>query len=173
MTRLDISKNVEDRAESDAGPPPYHPEVVARIASRCDIINLELIGTHFQRTDDRPLSIANRAIDPDGIAISVDSWTLARAQQRLGCVLTFGVVFEEYNNEFDELAPYECIAKFRVTYQVRGDDEFTEDELTQFVHWHAVSDVWPYWREYLSNTLDRSGLPRFLVPLMTAPRSET
>ena len=79
----------------------------------------------------------------------------------LGCLLTFATTSEQ--------APYSLVAKFRLVYRINPGDALSSDDIENFVHWNAVFNAWPYWREYLSSTVNRANLPRIYAPVMRLP----
>lgn len=147
-----------------SGPPPYDAVAVGRIAQRVEILSIELVGASFDRRDANALPGAVPAeLTPQ---IGVDSkWKLSRDRDLLGCVVTFGTIFEG-------AAPYNLVADFRLTYSVTADGPLRRADLEQFASWNAVFNAWPYWREYISSTLNRAQLPKFLLPVMVVSRSE-
>ncbi len=154
----------EARSEpAGASIPPYDPAAVGRVAKRIQIQSVELLGAHFQRADDAPLpeGSAPEAIPEIGIDVE---WSLSEDGTLLGCALTFGTLFEGD-------APYDLVARFRILYSAEPGDSLDEADIEQFVYWNAVFNAWPYWREYLSSTLNRAQLPRFVAPVLPVPRT--
>lgn len=148
------------------GPPPIDPAAVGRLANRVEILNVELVYAHFERADDGPVADASTSDTKPDIAIDVD-WDSGDASDRLlGCLLRFATIWEEADN----VEPYRLLAEFRLTYSVQGEESLDEADVKQFVHWNALFNAWPYWREYLSSTLNRAGLPRFQIPVLGVPR---
>lgn len=153
----------ETRLEQDgAALPPYDPAAVGRIAKRIQIQSVELLGAHFQRSDDGALPEASPSEAVPEIGIDVE-WNLSDDGALLGCALTLGTFFEGDG-------PYDLVARFRILYAVEPGDPLDEADLEQFAHWNAVFNAWPYWREYLSSTLNRAQLPQFVAPVLPVPR---
>lgn len=154
------------RRRTQVAPPEYSAEAVGRIARRVEVQGIELIGMHFSRADSSAVpgshAAANRVPE---IGIRVD-WDLSEERSTLGCVLTFGLIFQEQ-------APYELVGQFRLSYAISGDGALDQDDLNNFAHWNAMFNAWPYWRELVSSTLSRAQLPHFLVPVMGVPRART
>jgi preprotein translocase subunit SecB len=134
---------------------------VGRVARRVQIAGVELLGAHFERADDQAIPTSRPVESTPEIGIDV-SWSLAEEGNIFGCVLTFGTLFESD-------PPYNVIARFRLLYSVGEGDELSAADLEQFAHWNAMFNAWPYWREYLSSTVNRANLPRFIVPVMGVP----
>lgn len=145
-------------------PPPYDPAAVGRVARCVEILGIELLGAHFDRVDNDPLPRSAASENLPDIGIGVE-WSIDDDAGLLGCALTFATIFEA-----DQ--PYTLIARFRLLYEVRSQERLQRADLNQFVHWNAVFNAWPYWREYLSSTLNRAQLPRFVAPVMRVPMPE-
>jgi hypothetical protein len=101
---------------------------------------------------------------PQSSGIRVE-WSSSTKTRRLGCVITFGTVFEDESTK-----PYNLVASYRLIYSVPDEDPLPrESDIENFMHWNAVYNAWPYWREYLASTMNRAGLPRFVVPIARMP----
>jgi hypothetical protein len=148
-----------------AGPPPYDAAAVGRVAARVEIISVELLGAYFERMDDGPLPIeAQGELTPE-IGIGGVDWEISPDGTTLGCVVNFGATFEV------EPTPYELFARFRLVYSIEESGELDQTDVKQFANWNAVFNAWPYWREYVSSTINRAQLPRFVVPVMGVPNT--
>jgi len=147
-------------------PPPYDVISVGRVVEAgIEIENIVLVGAHFERIDDHqpiPSSVVEPT-DPPELGIARPEWEIDQEKGRLGCIFTFMTTFPDPE-------PYEVIARFRLTYTFNAEVELVESDVQQFVNWNAVFNAWPYWREYLTSTVNRAGLPRFLAPVMAVPR---
>ena len=85
----------------------------------------------------------------------------------LRATVNFGIRFVESNsqngnNEDNVLASIE--ASFCAVYSCK--DELTDDELTEFVQFNTIHNIWPFWREHALRMSAESKLPRPLIPLM-------
>lgn len=156
------------RAATKQGPPqkPAHvPQwdqaAAARVVRRVHLKNIELLGAHFERSDDRPIPQQSVSDTPPDIGINV-AWEHDAESRMLGCVLTFGATF-------DSAGPYRVIAQFRLLYSIDDGEPLAPGDIEHFVHWNAAFNAWPYWREYLSSTIARANLPGFLLPVMKVP----
>lgn len=145
-------------------PPAFDAEAMSRVVPRVEIRSLDLIGAHFFRADDGPIPTAAEEGLPDSIGIGVE-WSLIEDGSQLGCALTFAT-------DFEGSAPYELLARFRVVYNLSPGERPHPDDLEQFVYWNAVFNAYPYWREFVSSTLSRAGLPQFAVPVLRMPRHQ-
>jgi hypothetical protein len=142
--------------------PEYDAAAVGRMAKRIQILDIDLLGSHFERGDATtiPQGAAPSATPEIGIDVT---WELSKDSGILGCVLTFATIL-------DTPQPYEVVARFRLLYSLLPGEVPPDSDLEQFAYWNAVFNAWPYWREYLSSTLNRAHLPRFTVPVMPVPR---
>jgi preprotein translocase subunit SecB len=128
---------------------------------RVQFKNIELMGAHFERSDDHPIPQESVSDTPPDIGINV-AWEHNDESRVLGCVLTFGATF-------DSTGPYSLIAQFRLLYSIDEGEPLAPSDIEHFVHWNAAFNAWPYWREYLSSTIARANLPSFLLPVMKVP----
>lgn len=149
-----------EQAES-SGPPEYDASAVSRMASRVEIIDVELVGSHYERVDD----------GLDRVPLGRELVPEFRLSLEWGVKETMLVVIASFATAFDdeEEQPYNIVGRFRLTYEVEGDEPVDESDVDQFVHWNAMFNAWPYWREFVSSTVNRGQLPRFIVPVMGVP----
>lgn len=63
---------------------------------------------------------------------------------------------------------------YEVEYSLREDFEITPNHIRAFKDGNAVFNTWPYFREYLQNSLQRMGLPPLVAPfLRLQPKTTT
>jgi hypothetical protein len=150
------------------GPPKYDQALCGSLVGAVEIESVELVGAQFVRADDGPLRIEWESDLAPDIGISVE-WEV-RNNRQLFVLTTFGTHFDPATEEDGE--PYSLVARFRLEYSLDGSLEPSAEQADNFAHWNAVFNAWPYWREYLSSTLNRSRLPQFVAPVMRVPRAE-
>jgi hypothetical protein len=148
-------------ATESSRPPNYDPAAVGRVARGVSIRSIDLVGASFTRADHDALPVDREAHASPELGIDVQS-QLSDDGSQLGCLLTFATIFSE-------VEPYQLTAQFRLTYDVRFVERPQDADVDQFANWNAVFNAWPYWREYLSSTLNRARLDYFLVPVMAVP----
>lgn len=153
--------------KADDGVPAYEAAAVGRVATRVQIENVELVHAHFERLDDGPRPLSTPPSFVPEIGLDFD-WEVDDAGELLGCLFRFGA----YKDDGDD-QPYRLFAHFRLLYSVRNAGELDSGDIHQFVAWNAMFNAWPYWREYLSSTVNRAGLPRVTLPVMGVPRSSS
>lgn len=141
--------------------PAFDPLKAGKVVQAVEILGIELLEASFDRAGEGPLPIAPQPDVAPKFGLNVE-WARSEDKSLLGCAITFAA-------DFGEEGPYALVARFRLTYSVPPEVIFNDDEVENFVHWNAVFNAWPYWREYLSSTINRAGLPRFAVPVMKLP----
>ena len=157
----------DSEAQGTDSVPKRDHEALNRVIPRIEIEDVELLGAHFVRQDEGPLPISRPRDVPDQIGIGVE-WKVNEDGSRLGCVITFGTFFAEGAD-----APYDVIARFRLVYSVSPGPSLPAQDYEQFAYWNAVYNAYPYWREFLSNMIERAHLDRFVAPVMRMPSSKT
>jgi preprotein translocase subunit SecB len=60
-------------------------------------------------------------------------------------------------------------ANFRLKYELKNKKAFSKKDLDEFAAVNGVYNVWPYWREFVQNTVARMGLPLLTVPVLKVP----
>jgi hypothetical protein len=165
MSEEQASEQINETEDSGGGPPPYDPRSVGRVAGRVQILTVELLGAHFSRVDDGPLLAAPVYDAAPEIGIHIE-WAANEDRTLLSCAIAFAT---QFGGELDE-EPWQLLARFRLDYTVSGGADLTDHELDNFEHWNAMFNAWPYWREYLSSTVNRAQLPRFVLPVIGVPR---
>ena len=56
-------------------------------------------------------------------------------------------------------------ASFLLTYRLDRFDGLTEEGFEQFANLNGIYNAWPYWREFIQNTVVRMGLPPLTIPV--------
>lgn len=143
--------------------PDYDPVAVGRVARRVEILSVDLLEAHFDRRDDSVLPAPTVEGRPE-ITIAAE-WDISADDGLLGCVFTFATELAD--------APYQIVARFRLLYRLSGGGPPKSEDIEQFAYWNSVFNAWPYWREYVSSTINRAHLPPFIVPVMMVPMPDT
>jgi hypothetical protein len=151
-------------------PPDYDRAAVARVARVVEIASVDLVYAHFDRADSSPLPEPGPEYGPPEISFDYE-WAVQERDgaSRFGCIVRFGAAAGANSNE-SEVSGWSLGADFRVVYTLKNEAPDDQD-LRQFVHFNVVFNAWPYWREYLSSTVNRAGLPRAVVPILLDPRA--
>lgn len=64
-------------------------------------------------------------------------------------------------------------ARLELRYQIPQDLQIHEGLLDEFAKLNGIYNAWPYWREFVQNTLVRMGLPPLALPLYRVTGSPT
>jgi hypothetical protein len=156
------------RSNPQTLPPPYDPAAVSRITvNGIELTSVGLLGVHFERAD-QECAIPSSAIDtsiPPELRIARPEWSVEPESGLLGCIFTFAATFPDNEGR----APFELTARFRLSYSLNAEAVFDKNDIEQFVYWSALFYAWPYWNEYLSNTVSRAGLSHVNIPVLSAP----
>lgn len=56
-------------------------------------------------------------------------------------------------------------ASFLLSYKVDDFEGLNEDNFREFSNLNGIYNAWPYWREFLQNTLARMALPHLTIPV--------
>jgi len=66
----------------------------------------------------------------------------------------------------------ELEATYIVTYEVDNSVELDPQALDEFAKRNVIYHVWPYWRAYITDTLGRTNLPPFVLPMFALSASK-
>lgn len=67
------------------------------------------------------------------------------------------------NPDADSQLLYQIEATFKIDYELINN--VNEEALTQFAHFNAVSNIWPFWRQFVFSTINQAHLPCPEIPL--------
>lgn len=62
---------------------------------------------------------------------------------------------------------YQIEATFRIDYELTNNVD--EKALTEFAHFDAVNNIWPFWRQFVFSTTNQAHLPCPEIPLTKMP----
>ena len=98
------------------------------------------------------------------------SFTLHRDQLAVELSFSFnGFVVEDDGGDSDGAANDEpglrVEGAFLVLYSLESGEDLSEPDLTAFAHINGPLNVVPYWREFVSSSLVRAGMPPYTVPV--------
>ena len=65
-------------------------------------------------------------------------------------------------------------ASFLLAYKIENFEGLTQKAFEQFANLNGIYNAWPYWREFVQNTVVRMGLPSLSIPVfrIVEPRKE-
>jgi len=56
-------------------------------------------------------------------------------------------------------------ASFLLAYKIENFEGLTQEGFEQFANLNGIYNAWPYWREFVQNTIVRMGLPSLSIPV--------
>ncbi|MBW8041459.1 MAG: hypothetical protein FVQ85_15880 [Planctomycetes bacterium] len=67
-------------------------------------------------------------------------------------------------------------ASFLLAYKIENFEGLTQEGFEQFANLNGIYNAWPYWREFVQNTVTRMGLPSLSIPvfrIVEPPKEKT
>lgn len=64
-------------------------------------------------------------------------------------------------------------ATFLLAYKIENFERLTQKGFEQFANLNGIYNAWPYWREFVQNTVTRMGLPSLTIPVYRIVRPKT
>ncbi len=67
-------------------------------------------------------------------------------------------------------------ASFLLAYKIENFEGLTQKGFEQFANLNGIYNAWPYWREFVQNTIVRMGLPSLSIPvfrIVEPPKKKT
>ena len=64
-------------------------------------------------------------------------------------------------------------ASFLLAYKIENFEGLTQKGFEQFANLNGIYNAWPYWREFVQNTVTRMGLPSLSIPVFRIVQSRT
>ncbi len=62
-------------------------------------------------------------------------------------------------------------ASFLLAYKIENFEGLTQKGFEQFANLNGIYNAWPYWREFVQNTVTRMGLPSLTIPVFRIVQS--
>ncbi len=79
--------------------------------------------------------------------------------------------FEAFTEDSAEKPVIVIIASFGLLYRLESFAGLTQENFKQFSDANGIYNAWPYWREFVQNTVARMGLPPLAIPVFRLVRS--
>jgi len=169
---------------------PHQPKPMSVVASRLDNVDrVWQVHGEFGRLpvlaqgDPQPEfallgAVGKLATDGKGLVANVDFGFRLTALPEAGQDIPKELVHKETGRVI--LAYVK--SSFMITYSLREGPALTDDDVAAFCQVNAVHNAWPFWREFITSALTRSGLhgvpvPPFMIqggakpPFAKAPKS--
>ena len=132
--------------------------LVVPVSDRVSIQDVRLISGGCLQTPD-----ASRGKH----SLEIDHETKAQADRKKGYVLVFlafklrGFPLEGKKKEPDLVIE----ATFLIIYRAKSLVGLKQDNFEAFAKTNGVYNAWPYWREFVQNTVTRMNLPPLTIPV--------
>jgi preprotein translocase subunit SecB len=78
---------------------------------------------------------------------------------------------ESSKNDSQEIVIFELEATYRLDYLVV--EELNESEINEFAQFNCTHNAWPFWRQFVFQTVNEGHLPRLDIPLMQGFKMRT
>jgi hypothetical protein len=149
-----------NKPEAPASPAAGDPSVVAMRVDEIRFIRLigsafEFPRRHMAGGEVVPLNIHDHA------ATHLDGRDLV-VQIKLTLRLSADADATQESEESGDLLRIR--GEFELAYRLSEGDALSEADLMAFAHVNGMMNAVPYWREFVSSTLVRAGLPSYEVP---------
>lgn len=114
---------------------------------------------------------ANNSVDlskpPDGmepLSVTIEFSAEGRPTppQKLSFVVEYKITAKRPSGRESEV---ELGCAFELLYSIPDEVKPTQEEIQAFADTNVVYNSWPYWREFVQNTITRMGLPPLTLPL--------
>ena len=79
--------------------------------------------------------------------------------------------FEAFTEDSDEKPVIVISASFALLYKLESFEGLTQESFKQFSDVNGIYNAWPYWREFVQNTVARMGLPPLAIPVFRLVQS--
>lgn len=97
---------------------------------------------------------------------SIDHSTEVQADKENGYIVVIAKFHFEAFIETKSQEPVIVIdASFLLAYKIENFEGLTQDAFEQFANLNGIYNAWPYWREFVQNTIVRMGLPSLTIPV--------
>ncbi len=92
--------------------------------------------------------------------------TEVQVDKKSGCIFVIvKFLFEAFIESKTKKPVIVIDASFLLTYKIEDFDGLTQKGFEQFANLNGIYNAWPYWREYVQNTIVRMGLPSLSIPV--------
>jgi hypothetical protein len=155
-----VDSAVERPSESDL-------QLAIRVSDRIELENVRLMSCHCKH--ERFVGHGKMSYDIERSTKSV----LEAKEKRIFVLADFKLeIFEAASKTKGSCVRIE--ATFLLAYQVGHPEELTPGCVEQFGKFNGIYNAWPYWREFVQNTIARMSLPPLTIPVfrLVAPPKE-
>jgi hypothetical protein len=142
---------------------------VKRKTSKPDVNAGLLVSDRVQLKDVRLIEFGcnqNQGASRAKKTYKIDHSTDVAVDKESGHVL---VIAKFHFEAFAEGQPQKNVLKanatFALTYTIENFEGLTDKGFRQFADLNGIYNAWPYWREFMQNTIARLGMPPLVIPV--------
>ena len=110
-------------------------------------------------------------------AYNIDYSTEVQVDKKNGYIIvTVKFHFEAFTESKTQKPVILIDASFLLAYKIEDFEGLTQKGFEQFANLNGIYNAWPYWREFVQNTVTRMGLPSLSIPvfrIVKTPKEET
>ncbi len=144
-------------------------ERAAPVIERAQILSVLLAESQAKRTPDADLKAQGLTTDIQISNVEVGS---NRDSKQIFVMPSFALNITKKGDEDAGPVPVLSVeAKFVLIYSVDTFDGLNDENIGSFGVTNGVFNAWPYWREFVQNTVTRMGLQGLIIPLFRVPSS--
>ena len=142
-------------------------KVIETAASKLELMGITLDESSLIRGEEDPLTYPSVVTQQSMMNVSAECISYNSDDKNIDIFRSYvhlGIraVKEEESEEKEVFFAVE--ATYRVDYML--NDSLSDDEATEFSQFNSVHNVWPFWRQYVFETVRNADLPPLVVPLM-------
>jgi len=97
---------------------------------------------------------------------NIDYSAKVQTDKKNGYIIVIpGFHFEAFGKNENKEPVIVIDASFVLTYKIDNFQGLTQKGFEQFANLNGIYNAWPYWREFVQNTIVRMGLPSLSIPV--------
>ena len=151
MTKKSVKTKKVGKKKSSPIPPGL------LVSDRVQLKDVRLIDSHCTQVPDA--SFGPKTFD-------INYSTKLEIDKKNSCVIVIVkfdfAAFTENNTQKPAIT---ISASFLLVYEIANFDGLTQEGFKQFADLNGIYNAWPYWREFVQNTIVRMGLPSLSIPV--------
>lgn len=141
-------------------------DIITQAISKLKLLDIVLHESKLARApDEDPLLYPSNLAQQNKLSVRTQTITYsdedAESYNLLRSFVNLGARMVTKDDDKKELFKIE--ATFRVDYLILKD--LTEEEIEEFSIHNSVHNVWPFWRQYVFQTVQTAHLPQLNIPL--------
>ncbi len=127
------------------------------VSNRVQLKDVRLISSKCEQTPEAMLGKKT---------YNIDYSTKAQVDKKTGYVVVIAKFnFKAFTNSKTQEAVILIDASFVLSYKIENFEGLTQEGFEQFASLNGIYNAWPYWREFVQNTVVRMGLPPLSIPV--------